>query len=131
MTCNSCRHEFCWVCLGPWQPHGSSWYNCNRFEESDSKVAREKQKESRRSLERYLFYFHRYDNHGRSLQLEGKLWKVVEMKQREMQKSGLSWIEVQFLTKAVRALGDARTVLRNTYVFAYFLEKNNQVRCVG
>ena len=26
----SCKAEFCWVCLGPWEPHGSSWYNCNR-----------------------------------------------------------------------------------------------------
>lgn len=22
----SCRYDFCWVCLGPWAPHGSSWY---------------------------------------------------------------------------------------------------------
>ena len=27
---SSCKAEFCWVCLGPWEPHGSSWYNCNR-----------------------------------------------------------------------------------------------------
>jgi ariadne-1 len=38
----------------------------------------------------------------------------------------MSWIEVQFLAKAVRALTDARTVLRDTYVFAYYLVKNNQ-----
>ena len=25
------QHDFCWVCLGPWEPHGSSWYNCNRY----------------------------------------------------------------------------------------------------
>lgn len=131
MACNSCKHDFCWVCLGAWEPHGSSWYNCNRFEDGDGLSAREKQKESRRSLERYLFYFNRYQNHGHSLQLEAKLWKMVEHRQREMQKTGLSWIEVQFLSKAVRALTDARTVLRNTYVFAYYLEKNNQVRvCV-
>lgn len=32
MVCKntSCRMEFCWICLGPWEPHGSSWYNCNR-----------------------------------------------------------------------------------------------------
>jgi len=126
MTCNSCKHEFCWVCLGAWQPHGSSWYNCNRFDEADSLDAREKQKQSRHSLERYLFYFHRYDNHGRSLQLEGKLWKMIELKQRDMQKAGFSWIEVQYLTKAVKALTDARTVLRNTYVFAFYLEKTNE-----
>jgi hypothetical protein len=27
----SCRYDFCWVCLGPWESHGSSWYSCNRL----------------------------------------------------------------------------------------------------
>lgn len=33
MVCKNqnCKTDFCWVCLGPWEPHGSSWYNCNRF----------------------------------------------------------------------------------------------------
>ncbi|KAH9628321.1 hypothetical protein HF086_018253 [Spodoptera exigua] len=32
MVCKNqnCKADFCWVCLGPWEPHGSSWYNCNR-----------------------------------------------------------------------------------------------------
>lgn len=32
MICKNqnCKADFCWVCLGPWEPHGSSWYNCNR-----------------------------------------------------------------------------------------------------
>lgn len=44
MTCRSevCKYEFCWMCMGPWEPHGNSWYSCNRFDESDSKDAREK-----------------------------------------------------------------------------------------
>ena len=25
MVCKKCRFDFCWVCLGPWEPHGSSW----------------------------------------------------------------------------------------------------------
>lgn len=25
MHCSTCKAEFCWVCLGPWEPHGSSW----------------------------------------------------------------------------------------------------------
>ena len=24
MTCSQCRHEFCWICMGPWRQHGSS-----------------------------------------------------------------------------------------------------------
>ncbi len=43
MICSSCKMEFCWTCLGPWEPHGSSWYHCNRFNEIDSQDARDKQ----------------------------------------------------------------------------------------
>ncbi len=27
MVCRNqnCKAEFCWVCLGPWEPHGSAW----------------------------------------------------------------------------------------------------------
>lgn len=97
MSCrnSACRYEFCWVCLGPWEPHGSSWYNCNRFSEQDSVQARDAQFKSRDSLQRYLFYFNRYANHDQSRKLEGKLWKLVERKQKEMQEASLSWIEVQ------------------------------------
>ncbi|XP_014667940.1 PREDICTED: E3 ubiquitin-protein ligase arih1l-like, partial [Priapulus caudatus] len=49
MVCKnqSCKADFCWVCLGPWEPHGSSWYNCNRYDEDDAKAARDAQEVSR------------------------------------------------------------------------------------
>lgn len=30
MTCSrgNCRHEFCWICMGPWSTHGRNFYNC-------------------------------------------------------------------------------------------------------
>lgn len=34
MTCSQCRHEFCWLCQGPWAEHGErtgGFYNCNRW----------------------------------------------------------------------------------------------------
>lgn len=43
MICSTCKAEFCWTCLGPWEPHGSSWYHCNRFNETDSQSARNAQ----------------------------------------------------------------------------------------
>ena len=55
----NCKADFCWVCLGPWEPHGSSWYNCNRFDEDDAKRARDAQEKSRAALARYLFYCNR------------------------------------------------------------------------
>eukprot|EP00040_Diaphanoeca_grandis_P013319 m.67350 g.67350 ORF g.67350 m.67350 type:complete len:521 (+) comp23799_c0_seq2:145-1707(+) len=129
MTCNnsSCKYDFCWFCLGPWEPHGSSWYNCNKFDDKDSVAARDAESQSRATLERYLFYFNRYANHMNSIKLEAKLKEIVEMKMNDIQKStGMSWIEVQFLAKAVETLRRCRTVLMYTYVFAFFLNKNTE-----
>jgi len=28
MTCQNCRHEFCWVCTRQWRGHGGGFYNC-------------------------------------------------------------------------------------------------------
>lgn len=43
-----------------------------------------------------------------------------------MQKHNMSWIEVQFLKKAVDVLCQCRQTLMFTYVFAFYLKKNNQ-----
>lgn len=39
--------------------------------------------------------------------------------------SDLSWIEVQFLNRAVETLSVCRTTLKWTYAMAFYLEKNN------
>jgi ariadne-1 len=54
MTCRKCKHEFCWICSGPWSDHGTQWYTCNRFDEKGGVEARDSQAKSRRDLERYL-----------------------------------------------------------------------------
>lgn len=43
-----------------------------------------------------------------------------------MQHHNMSWIEVQFLKKGVDILCECRQTLMYTYVFAYYLIKNNQ-----
>lgn len=123
---HSCRADFCWVCLGPWEPHGSSWYNCNRYDEDEAKRARDDQSRSRAKLQRYLFYCNRYMNHMQSLRFENKLYTHIKHKMEEMQQHNMSWIEVQFLKKAVDVLCQCRSTLMYTYVFAFYLEKNNQ-----
>lgn len=128
MICKNqnCKTEFCWVCLGPWEPHGSSWYSCNRYDEDDAKTARDAQEKSRAALQRYLFYCNRYMNHMQSLKFEHKLYASVKEKMEEMQQHNMSWIEVQFLKKAVDILCSCRQTMMYTYVFAYYLRKNNQ-----
>ena len=85
-------------------------------------------------------------NHMQSLKFEHKLYSSVKLKMEEMQQHNMSWIEVniltffiarfsdfyvyylqvQFLKKAVDILCQCRQTLMCTYVFAYYLKKNNQ-----
>jgi ariadne-1 len=127
MTCKnvSCRFEFCWMCLGPWGPHGSGWYSCNRYDDSAAKQARDAQERSRAALQRYLHYYNRYMNHQNSLKLEKKLYAQVHSKMEQMQQHNFSWIETQFLKNAVDVLSECRRTLMYTYAFAFYLAQNN------
>ncbi|KAF7325537.1 RBR-type E3 ubiquitin transferase [Mycena kentingensis (nom. inval.)] len=127
MTCRKCTHEFCWVCMGPWSAHGTSYYSCNRFDEDASVTARDAQSQSRASLERYLHYYNRWANHEQSAKLARDLFSKTEKKMEEMQvTSSLTWIDVQFMKKAVEELDKCRVTLKWTYAMAYYLARGNQ-----
>lgn len=106
------------MCLGSWEPHGASWYNCNRYDEDEARagllyfvlhlsfkiftklyycIARDAQEKLRSSLARYLHYYNRYMNHMQSLKFEHKLYASVKAKMEEMQQHNMSWIEVKYI----------------------------------
>ncbi|CEP13137.1 hypothetical protein [Parasitella parasitica] len=121
MWCKQCRHEFCWVCLGSWKSHNGLSYNCNRYQEDKSGLS-----EKRASLERYLHYWTRYTNHQNSATLDQELHRKTEKAMLQIQNaSNLSWIEVQFLKRAVDTIVQSRNTLKWSYVFAYYMEKTN------
>jgi ariadne-1 len=112
--------------MGVWSEHGTSWYNCNRFEEKSGSDARDAQAKSRQSLERYLHYYNRYANHEHSAKLDKDIYVKTEKKMMQLQKqASMSWIEVQFLEKASQALQKCRQTLKWTYAFAFYLDRNN------
>lgn len=113
MTCRKCRNEFCWMCMGIWSEHGTSWYNCSRYEEKSGLDARDAQAKSRQSLERYLHYYNRFANHEQSAKLDKDIALKVEKKMTHLQtNSNLSWIEVQFLSDASTCLQQCRQTLK-------------------
>jgi len=127
MTCKKCKHEFCWVCMGPWSEHGTAWYSCNRYDEKGGIDARDSQSKSRASLERYLHYYNRWANHEQSAKLSLDLYAKTEKKMEDMQiSSALTWIEVQFMKKAVEEVDKCRMTLKWTYAMAYYLAKGNE-----
>jgi hypothetical protein len=115
------------MCMGLWSEHGTSWYNCSRYDSKSSEEGRDAQAKSRQSLERYLHYYNRYANHEQSAKLDKDLYLKTEKKMTNLQAdSGMSWIEVQFLDTASQALQQCRQTLKWTYAFAYYLQRNNQ-----
>ncbi|KAJ4490967.1 RING-5 domain-containing protein [Lentinula aciculospora] len=127
MTCKKCKYEFCWVCMGPWTEHGTAWYSCNRYDEKGGVEARDAQSRSRASLERYLHYYNRWANHEQSAKLSVELYAKTEKKMEDMQiTSELTWIEVQFMKKAVEEVEKCRMTLKWTYAMAYYLARGNE-----
>ena len=60
------------------------------------------------------------------MKLDYELYARTEKKMEDMQTSSeLSWIEVQFLKKAVDTLCQCRMTLKWTYAFAFYLQKDN------
>jgi ariadne-1 len=112
--------------MGVWSEHGTSWYNCNRYEEKSGTQARDAQAKSRQSLERYLHYYNRYANHEQSAKLDKDIYIKTEKKMTQLQNSAnMSWIAVQFLDSASQALQQCRQTLQWTYAFAFYLARNN------
>ncbi len=112
--------------MGLWSEHGTSWYNCNRFEERSGLDGRDAQAKSRQSLERYLHYYNRYANHEQSAKLDKDLATKTNIKMKGLAStSGMSWIEVEFLKTASQTLQTCRQTLKWTYAFAYYLQRNN------
>lgn len=127
MTCKKCKYEFCWVCMGPWSEHGTAWYSCNRYDEKAGVDARDAQSRSRASLERYLHYYNRWANHEQSAKLSVEMYNKTEKKMEEMQiTSSLTWIEVQFMKRAVEEAERCRATLKWTYAMAFYLDKGNE-----
>ena len=118
----SCGYNFCWICLGSWKNHNYS--GCNKYDpDKDDKL---KSKQSSTSwLKKYLFYYERFNAQLQSRKLENRLYGVMSEKMEEMIQLGMNRIDTLYLHKAVDTLNDCRRSLMYTYIFAYYLNKNN------
>lgn len=133
MTCQSCKYEFCWVCMGDWKDHGTQtggFYKCNRYrakkvadtEQDTSTVDSKKKAEA--DLDRYLFYYQRYHNHHQARKFAKRQHERIQermAKARGSAGSDKSWADVQYLEAANIQIMDCRQVLKYTYAFAYYL----------
>uniref|UniRef100_A0AAR2J5Z0 RBR-type E3 ubiquitin transferase n=1 Tax=Pygocentrus nattereri TaxID=42514 RepID=A0AAR2J5Z0_PYGNA len=123
MQCSKCKHDFCWMCLGDWKTHGSEYYECSRYKENPDIVNQSQQAQAREALKKYLFYFERWENHNKSLQLEAQTYQRIQEKIQERVMNNLgTWIDWQYMQNAAKLLAKCRYTLQYTYPYAYYME---------
>jgi ariadne-1 len=129
LTCQRCRHEFCWICMGDWNDHGANtggYYKCNRYENGnlDNNSDLSDAARAKRDLDRYLHYYKRYHAHQEAQKFAKRQLKETEHRMEMLQQSNDEnrWTDVEYLKAATEQLIECRRVLKYTYVFAYYLD---------
>lgn len=127
MTCRKeaggCGFEFCWICLGEWKPHGSSYYQCNRFDVDTIKKKESSQKQAKFELERYIWHFDRYNNHDKAQKLSLKLRITIQDETTKFNMiKNLPYDELRFMEDAIETITKSRRTLKNTYIFGYYMK---------
>lgn len=129
MTCQKCRFEFCWICMGDWQTHGSNtggYYKCNKYGDGKDPDAEKDDMSdaarAKRELDRYLHYYQRFHAHQEAQKFAKKQLKETEQRMILLQESNndARWSDVEFLKTANEQLVECRRVLKYTYVFGYY-----------
>ncbi|KZT24051.1 hypothetical protein NEOLEDRAFT_1135582 [Neolentinus lepideus HHB14362 ss-1] len=124
MLCRHCKYQFCWLCMRKWEVHGYNDAVCSTWKEPDPD---ENMTDAKKSLEKWLFYFDRFNNHEASASLEQGLVERAKEKVVEVQEaSSMSWIEANFMETAVDELAKCRRTLKWTYAMAHFLAAGNK-----
>lgn len=120
MTCWKCKHNFCWNCLQAL--HGHNGRLCNQF--AGQNAATQLRNDATINLERFVFYSNRYRSQQDSLKMERQLFEKI---QEKFDADLTNPMDIEFLKDAIDVLCECRQTLKFTYVFAYFVQKSNQV----
>ena len=129
MTCQKkaggCGYEFCWICLGEWGPHGSSWYKCTKFDQTKVDKEKEKMKENMKyDLERYVYFYDRYNDHAKSQKYAKNLNERIEtFKPILKDEHFIPYLDLNFLDDIVNTVIDSHRTLKNTYIFGFYMKK--------
>ena len=131
MTCRKeaggCGYEFCWICLGEWKPHGTSWYECKKYSPTELDKNKEKIRNNMKlELERFANYYESYQEEEKAIKYAVKLNEKIENYKKELEViKHQPHNEVLFLDDALRTVTECHQILKNTYIFGYYMKQSN------
>jgi ariadne-1 len=130
MTCQKggggCGHHFCWICLIDWKKHAetSNPYKCNIYQASETEEKDRKKLQD--ELNRYLFYFERYQGHNKASKIAklelNRLNRKIQIIHDHYK---ISVVDLQFLRQAITQVISCRNILKYTYVYGYYLSQKS------
>jgi ariadne-1 len=129
MNCSQCRHEFCWLCLGPWSDHGErtgGFYNCNvykrKIDKGEIDEDEAKRQHARQSLERYMHYWQRWAEHDKARKTARSQLEKWETSSLEVlgERVATPPSQLRFVLDAWREVINCRRVLKWTYAVGYY-----------
>jgi ariadne-1 len=131
MTCRKeaggCGYEFCWICLGEWWPHGTSYYNCTRANPNILRKNEEKINNIKSEMERYDKSFTAYKDEENALKFAKKLKEKIDLYKKVLiEKKDQTEMDLYFLDEALKTVIECHQILGNTYVFGYYMKKNSK-----
>ena len=133
MTCRKeaggCGYEFCWICLGEWAPHGTSWYKCTKYNPTDVDKQKEKMRhDTKLELEKYANYYDSYTQELNALKFALKLNEKIKGYKLSLEKDkNQPHLELIFLDEAVQTVIDCHRILKNTYIFGYYMNAKDNI----
>ncbi|GJZ12119.1 probable E3 ubiquitin-protein ligase ARI8 [Tanacetum coccineum] len=124
MTCRKpCGYRFCWLCLEPCH-YGSS---CNGYR---TKVVNQNLELAKEALERYTHHYVRWDANKRSRRKA--LLDLHKIKTTHLKRLSLIYClpvtQLQFITDAWLQIVECRRVLKWTYVYGYYIPKQEEAK---
>jgi len=131
MTCRKeaggCGYEFCWICLGEWKPHGTSWYECKKYTPNELDKNKEKIRNNMKlELEKYANFFESYQEEEKSIKFAVKLVDKINNYKKQLEElKHQPHVEVLFLDEALQTVIDCHQILKNTYIFGYYMKEVN------
>ncbi|KAK4425188.1 putative E3 ubiquitin-protein ligase ARI7 [Sesamum alatum] len=114
MTCRSpCGHNFCWVCLAPWDKHVTNNFTCNKYKEKGNSNEESREK-AKNFLARYTHYYERWDSNDKSRK------RALSDLNQARNEHGENMAGLQFVIDAWNQIVECRRVLKWSYAYGYY-----------